>query len=104
MESTVLTRDQLAEILRKEYAYLASEYGVKRIGFFGSYARNTASETSDVDIVVEFDSPPGFRFVEFSEHLEQLLGRKVDVLTPDGIRGFRIERIARSIEENIVYV
>ena len=104
MMAMALTKEQLVEILRKERAYLASEYGVRRIGFFGSHARGTATETSDVDIVVEFDSPIGFRFVEFSEYLESLLGRKVDVLTPAGIRGIRIERIARSIEENIVYV
>lgn len=104
MQSTALTREQIAEILRKERAYLASEYGVKRIGFFGSYARDTATETSDVDIVVEFDAPIGFRFVELAEYLEHVLGRKVDVLTPAGIRGIRIKRIARSIEENTVYV
>ncbi len=100
----MLTRETLAELLRKEYAYLASEYGVKRIGFFGSYAGGTPTETSDVDLVVEFDRPIGFRFVEFTEHLEHLLGRRVDVLTPAGIRGIRVERIARSIEEHTVYV
>jgi uncharacterized protein len=61
-------------------------------------------ETSDVDIVVEFDRPIGFRFAEFADYLESLLGRSVDVLTPVGIQGIRIERIARSIEESTVYV
>jgi hypothetical protein len=98
------TRENLTEILRENYPYLAAEYGVKRIGLFGSYARGTSVESSDVDIVVEFDRPIGFRFVEFAEYLEKLLGKKVDVLTLAGIRAIRVERIARSIEEDIVYV
>lgn len=100
----MLTKEEITKILQESYPYLASEYGVKRIGFFGSYAKDTPTETSDVDIVVEFDRPIGFRFAEFAEYLESLLGKRVDVLTPAGIQGIRIERIARSIEENIVYV
>jgi predicted nucleotidyltransferase len=53
---------------------------------------------------VEFDRPIGFRFVEFSEYLEGLLGKSVDVLTPTGIQEIRVERIARSIEESTVYI
>jgi predicted nucleotidyltransferase len=100
----MLTREKIAEILRENYSYLASEYGVKRIGLFGSYAKDTPVETSDIDVVVEFDRPIGFRFVEFAEYLERLLGKRVDVLTPASIRGIRIDRIAKSIEESTVYV
>jgi predicted nucleotidyltransferase len=100
----MLTKEKITKVLQESYPYLASEYGVKRIGLFGSYAKDTSTETSDVDIVVEFDRPIGFRFAEFAEYLESLLGKRVDVLTPAGIQGIRIERIARSIEESIVYV
>ncbi len=100
----MLTREKITEILRENYLYLASEYGVRRIGLFGSYAKDVPTEASDIDIVVEFDRPIGFRFVEFAEYLECLLGKSVDVLTPAGIRGIRVDRIAKSIKENIVYV
>ena len=100
----MLTREKITEILRENYLYLASEYGVRRIGLFGSYAKDVPTEASDIDIVVEFDRPIGFRFVEFAEYLERLLGKSVDVLTPAGIRGIRVDRIAKSIKENIVYV
>jgi len=100
----MLTKAQIIKILREHYPYLTAEYGVKRIGLFGSYARDIPTEASDVDIVVEFDRPIGFRFAEFSEYLESLLGKRVDVLTPAGIQGIRIERIARSIQESTVYV
>jgi len=83
---------------------MASTYGVKRIGLFGSYAGGTPTEESDVDVVVEFDRPLGFQFVEFAEYLERLLGKPVDVLTPTGIRAIRIEHIAEEIEESTIYV
>ena len=100
----MLTREQVTRILREELPYLASEYGVKRIGLFGSYAKGTPAEASDVDIVVDFERPIGLRFVEFAEYVESLLGKGVDVLTPAGIRGIRLEHVAKDIEESIVYV
>ncbi len=99
-----MTNEQITKLLQENYPYLASEYGVKRLGFFGSYAKGTPTKTSDIDIVVEFEQPIGFRFAELAEYLEALLGKRVDILTPAGIHGIRIERIARSIEESTVYV
>lgn len=81
-----------------------SEYGVKKIGLFGSYARGTPARGSDVDILVEFEKPIGLKFVEFAEYLEELLGTKVDILTPAGIESIRIEKVAGNIMESIVYV
>lgn len=98
------TKEEIIQALQENYPYLASEYGVKRIGLFGSYAKDRPTETSDVDIVVEFDRPIGFRFTALAEYLENLLGKRVDLLTPAGIQGIRIERMARDIEESMVYV
>jgi len=100
----MLTREKITDILLEKYPYLASEYGVKRIGLFGSYAKGTPTEASDIDIVVEFKNPIGFRFIEFTEYLEDLFGKRVDVLTDAGIEGIRIARIAKDIEGSIVYV
>jgi len=100
----VLTRDQVIKLLRENSPYLATQYGVKRIGLFGSFAKGSPGETSDVDVVVEFDRPIGLKFVEFAEYLERLLGRKLDVLTPAGIHGIRIPRVGKDIAESIVYV
>ena len=104
MESFMLKKKDIIKILKERYPFFVTEYGVKRIGLFGSYAKDNSTRTSDIDIVVEFDRPIGFRFIEFSEYLEKLFGKKVDVLTPAGIQGIRIERIAKSIKESIEYV
>jgi predicted nucleotidyltransferase len=100
----MLTKEAITKVLRESYPHLAVEYGVKRIGLFGSYAKDIPTEASDVDLVVEFERPLGFKFIELSEYLERLLGQEVDILTPAGIQGIRIDHIAQSIEENIVYV
>lgn len=100
----MLTQEKIIDLLREKHPYLVSEYGVKRIGLFGSWTKGIPHETSDVDIVVEFERPLGFRFVEFTEYLERLLGKKVDVLTPAGIQGIRIAHIAKDIQDSIVYV
>jgi hypothetical protein len=100
----MLTRDRIVALLQENYPYLAAEYGVRRIGLFGSYAKGLADEASDVDVLVEFERPLGFKFIELSEYLEHLLGRKVDVLTQAGLQGIRVNRVAQSIARSIVYV
>lgn len=100
----MLTQEQILSLLRQNKAYLCREYGVKTIGIFGSYAKGCAAEESDVDILVEFERPIGFRFVEFAEYLERLLGRHVDVLTPVGVQGIRMVAIARDIAGSVVRV
>ena len=97
-------REKIAEILREKYPYLVSEYGIRKIGLFGSYAKGKQTEDSDVDIVAEFERPIGLRFVEFAEYLEKILGRRTDVLTPEGVNGILVKRIARDIEKSIIYV
>ena len=100
----MLTKEIIVQQLREKYPYLTSEYGVKRIGLFGSFAQGTADETSDIDVIVEFQRPMGFKFIEFVEYLEQLFGREVDVLTPAGLQGIRVQSIANNIAQGILYV
>ncbi len=76
----------------------------KRIALFGSFAKGTQTKQSDVDIVVEIDRPIGLKFMEFSEFIEDLLGRKTDVLTSEGIKGIRNSDIARNVQGSLVYV
>jgi uncharacterized protein len=98
------TRSKVVELLQEKQSYLAAEFGVRKIGLFGSYAKGKPDETSDIDIVVEFDRPIGFRFLELADYLENLLGRKVDILTPAGIQNIRREKVAESIAESVMYV
>lgn len=100
----MLTKEKVIEILRKELPNLYSKYGVKRIGLFGSFAKGIQKANSDIDIVVEFEKPIGFKFFEFAEYIEKLLGRKVEILTAEGIKGIRVKKVATDIERSLIYV
>jgi uncharacterized protein len=99
-----LTKEGILRLLRESYPQLTAQFGVQRIGLFGSFAREIAQESSDVDLIVEFQRPIGLKFVELVEYLEALLGRRVDVLTPAGLRGIRLPEVARQIEESVIHV
>ena len=77
---------------------------MKRMGLFGSFAKGTSGEDSDVDILVEFEKPVGFEFIELAEYIEELLDRRVDILTPEGIKSIRLKEVASDIERSVVYV
>ena len=95
-------RDTLA-LLRSDQETLR-RYGVRRIGLFGSHASGRQSAASDVDLVVDFETPSFDNFIGLTEHLERLLGKRVEVLTPRGIAGIRIREVADSINRSVVYV
>ena len=58
---------------------MSTRYGVTRLGIFGSVARNQATDTSDVDIVVVMP-PDLFQMVHMKEDLEQILAAPVDLI------------------------
>jgi predicted nucleotidyltransferase len=68
-------------ILRRARPALAREFGVRRLALFGSYARGDATETSDVDVLVDFDPALGLRFVDLAERIQALLGIPADVVS-----------------------
>ena len=62
-------------------------HGVRQLLLFGSVARGTAGPASDVDLAAEFDRPVGlFALVRLRRFLEELLGRRVDLVPMDGLR------------------
>ncbi len=99
----MVTHNEIIEVIRKNFPYLKDMYKVKRIGLFGSFVKGTQRENSDVDLLVEFEEPIGLHFVEMAEYIEKMLGRSIDILTPEGIRSIRIKEIADDIERSIIY-
>jgi hypothetical protein len=66
---------------------LTNKSGVKSLLLFGSVARNEATSTSDVDLLVEFDRPVGyFGLFALQDYLEKLPGCPVDLGTPDSLK------------------
>ena len=81
------TLDEINDILTKHKEWIKEKYKVKEIGIFGSYIRGEQKETSDVDILVEFEKPVSLlQIVSFENHLSDVLGIKVDVVPKKNIR------------------
>ncbi len=68
-----------AEDIRSACTKVLSEYSVKYCILFGSYAKGTANEKSDVDLLISTDVT-GLRFFGIAERLRTELGKKVDLL------------------------
>ncbi|MBI3292758.1 MAG: nucleotidyltransferase family protein [Elusimicrobia bacterium] len=78
--------EQLLELLHKHQAQIA-ELGVRSLAVFGSVARGKARSDSDVDLLVDFDGPATFdRYMQLKFFLEDLLKRRVDLLTQQAVR------------------
>ena len=77
-------------------------FGVLKLGVFGSFARDTATPQSDVDLFVEFGAEKKTlkNLLGLSRYLENLLGRKVELITPGSLNPF----IGKYILEEVQYV
>ncbi|MCL2328648.1 MAG: nucleotidyltransferase domain-containing protein [Bacteroidetes bacterium] len=89
------TTDFLTKLTQFKQLY-SSEYGVERIGVFGSVARGEQKEDSDVDICVEMKKPDMFLLVELKEKLQNTFGSNVDVVRlRENMNPFLLNRIKK---------
>jgi len=89
----------ILNFLKENKEQLQSKYNVKRIGLFGSYIRDTQTQNSDIDILV--DMPPSFdNYYELKEFLEKNLQKKIDLGLLNNIR----EHLKSTIYKEVVYV
>ena len=78
---------------------LKEKYGVKRIGFFGSLVRNKQKETSDIDVLVEFEKGAKTfdNYMDLKFFLEEVFGRKVDLVISDALKPQIRERVLEEV-------
>ncbi|TVQ06506.1 MAG: nucleotidyltransferase [Balneolaceae bacterium] len=76
----------LKKKLRELKPLLARKFFVEQIGYFGSYAYQSESEESDIDILVDLKKPLGWGFIELKMFLEKELNRPVDLVTRNALK------------------
>ncbi len=82
-----MTRAEVLERLRAHRPALAERFGVVELAVFGSFARDEATDESDLDILVRFDTPPNWRaYFGAQFYLEDLLQRPVELATREDVR------------------
>jgi predicted nucleotidyltransferase len=91
----------IEKLVKENKVVLTKQFKVKEIGIFGSIVRGEDKETSDVDILVEFEEPIGlFKFLELEEYLSDLIGRKVDLVSKKALK----PRIGKHILKEVAFL
>jgi predicted nucleotidyltransferase len=88
--------ETIKQKISQKKEYLRKIYGVEEIAVFGSFARGDSDENSDIDIAIELNRmvPVGlFEFSSMRFYLEDLLGKKVDLVIKSGIKPLIRDRI-----------
>lgn len=94
-----LTKDSLLKLLHEHRAEIRA-LGVKRLGLFGSFVRQQQRADSDVDVLVEFEPRRKTfdNFIALAFFLEDLVGRRVEVVTSEALSPYIGPRILDEVE------
>ena len=96
-----MNRAKILELLNKHRDEFMHRFGARHLALFGSAARDELREDSDIDVLVEFEGPATFDgYVGLADYLEQLLGRRVDLVTEKGLK----PRARRYVEKDLIRV
>lgn len=86
--------EELLQSKREEILQIAARHGAKNVRIFGSVARGEAKEESDIDFLIDLGENCSSWFpVGLIQDLEELLGRKVDVVTAKSLHYFIREKV-----------
>ena len=96
----MLTRQEIEIKLKQLKPELIDRFHVSRIGYFGSFAVDSQTDQSDLDLLVEFSEPIGWEFFTLERFLEQAFGIPIDLVTQNSLK----ERIKGSIINQVNYV
>jgi len=99
MDKPVQSRDRVLALIREQQSALQA-LGVRRLGLFGSFVREEQRADSDVDFLVEFESDKKTydNFIRLVFLLEDLLGRRVELVTPESLSPYLGPRIIKEVE------
>ena len=96
-----MNRAQILALLHAQRVELARRFGARSLALFGSAARDELRPDSDVDVLVDFDGPATFDgYFSLKDHLEQALGRPVDLVTVKGLK----PRARAHVERDLIRV
>lgn len=91
-----MSRDEALALLREHKPVLERRFGVVDLALLGSFARDSATAGSDIDILVRFDGPADWRrYFGAQFYIEDLFGRSVDLVTNKALRPELRPRVER---------
>ena len=93
----MLTKEYILSKLAELKPMLSKEYAVREIGLFGSFSDESFSEESDIDLLVEFEKPIGWKYFSLEIYLESIFGRKIDLVTKNALKRQIKDRILKQV-------
>ncbi len=94
----MVSKEKILDSIRAELPFIKKTYEVKKIGLFGSYARDEQKEISDVDLLVEFSTPISFfTLFKLEDYLSDKLDVEVEIVTPGALKELTIPTIMRDL-------
>ena len=96
----MITRNDILNKLSDLKPILYRDYAVKKIGLFGSFSDDSYTDESDIDLLVEFEKPIGWKYFSLEIYLEDVFGRKIDLVTKNALK----EQIKDRILNQVTYV
>lgn len=90
--------NQIKQLLQANKERLFATYPLVSLALFGSHSDGTATDDSDIDILVEFNQPVGFEFIDLSIELENLLKKPVDLVTRQAVKPKLMPYITRQLQ------
>ncbi len=96
----MIRKEEILKTLKKFKQEVKKKYKVRELGLFGSYINEKQKESSDIDILVEFDEKADlFDLIRLSLFLEEKLNKKVDIVPKSALR----EEIKENILQKVIY-
>ncbi|AEJ61891.1 DNA polymerase beta domain protein region [Spirochaeta thermophila DSM 6578] len=101
MKNEKMNRQELISLLRTLKPVLEDRYRIRSIALFGSFARDEQTQSSDIDLLVEFEEEADlFDLVGASQYLEKHLHRPVDLVSSRALG----ENLQESVRKDVVFV
>lgn len=94
----MITKNDILNKLNELKPILYGEYAVKQIGLFGSFSDDSYTDHSDIDLLVEFEKPIGWKYFSLEIYLENIFGRKIDLVTKNALKEQIKDRILNQVK------
>jgi len=100
MMQKTLSKSHIIEQLKTDKDFLKQNFGVIKIGLFGSYAKNQQTQNSDIDLLVEFQEPRFDWIANLQVYMEQRFEKKIEIVRK---RELSDSKFFDRVEKEVIY-
>jgi uncharacterized protein len=98
-----MTKEEILAYLKLKQQFFYDNFGIKFVGLFGSFSRDEAKDSSDIDILYHLEENKKlsmFKYLKVNSLLEEFFNRKVDLVRDDTVK----PQVKSYIEKDLIYV